>query len=534
MSDIENSEGTIVEAARTLLGLGPDNEDVDTLDRVRELRRKSAGYDALVRVIAALAENDSLVDGAITAAEGTGCPAEVVDRLRNINDAMFRRRLRKGETGFASGSKLESLFARFMPMLLEEQTKGDVSTIARSDADDGMRDLVFETDGLLKSLESAEVGGWTLPDPSDTRAGSHTIVKVNDGHLSVIQAGQHRSWILKARELSDALRANRSPLTEKQADREAISVLVQLPVSYSPAHEPSACRAIIRDALLRASRGELLPTVTAILDALQSGIDHAPDAHWRAEPCGPIVSTAVDMMLRVPGLEQQNRELHQALAKRKTTSGRFAAASNTIRDDAPMRATLDEQAHELARVLAHIATLPPWCAPTPPPGMRPAALGGECARCLARPGYHEGSCIRRMAPSVETLFAKWAPLLSPYLNDEQLANLHNDIALAVGANRLTDSAPVSDTVCASKTASGDVVGEALRGAAQLVHRIINDVPPPRWPFDLVPLRDLIGRAEHVRGPLPTCCARAETAERRLAELRSGIEALRARLQAAAK
>jgi hypothetical protein len=278
------------------------------------------------------------------------------------------------ESGFVSGAKLESLFARFMPMILEEQTKGDMVGIVRSDADDGLRALALETDGLLKSLESAEVGGWTLPDPSDTRAGSHAIVKVDDGNLSVIQAGQHRSWILKARELA--------ALTAK------------------------------------AEQSSKAPTVATILDALQSGINHAPDAHWRAEPCGPIVSTAVGMMLRVPGLEQQNRELHQALAKRKAAAGR-----------------------------------PPT--------------------------------------------------------------------------------PVSDTgSCASKTVGGDVVGEALRGAARLVHRIINDVPPPRWPFDLVPLRDLISRAEHVRGPLPACCARAETAERHLAELRCGVEALRARLQAA--
>jgi DNA-binding XRE family transcriptional regulator len=64
--------------------------------------------------------------------------------------------------------------------------------------------------------------------------------------------------------------------------------------------------------------------------------------------------------------------------------------------DLEVRSPTDSTA-ELARVLAHVATLPVWCAPTPPEGMRPAALGGECARCLARPGYHEGSCVRRLA-----------------------------------------------------------------------------------------------------------------------------------------
>jgi hypothetical protein len=219
---------------------------------------------------------------------------------------------------------------------------------------------------------------------------------------------------------------------------------------------------------------------------------------------------------------------------------------------------------EFARVLAHVATLPPWCAPTPPPGMRPAALGGECARCLAQPGYHEGSCVRRMAHSGPSeaqhgwiLAAAWARLAQARgAVMQELDEDHADTAKArqwlesvggdVSANPpvvipeslrapapTTAPTPVSDTgSCASKTVGGDVVGEALRGAARLVHRIINDVPPPRWPFDLVPLRDLISRAEHVRGPLPACCARAETAERHLAELRCGVEALRARLQAA--
>ncbi len=35
------------EAARLLLGLGPDDEGTETLDRVRELRTKAAAFDAL-------------------------------------------------------------------------------------------------------------------------------------------------------------------------------------------------------------------------------------------------------------------------------------------------------------------------------------------------------------------------------------------------------------------------------------------------------------------------------------------------------
>lgn len=35
------------EAARLLLGLGPDDEGIETLDRVRELRTKAAAFDAL-------------------------------------------------------------------------------------------------------------------------------------------------------------------------------------------------------------------------------------------------------------------------------------------------------------------------------------------------------------------------------------------------------------------------------------------------------------------------------------------------------
>lgn len=42
------AEGEAVEAARTSLGLGPDDEDVATLDRVRELRRKADGYDRIL------------------------------------------------------------------------------------------------------------------------------------------------------------------------------------------------------------------------------------------------------------------------------------------------------------------------------------------------------------------------------------------------------------------------------------------------------------------------------------------------------
>ncbi len=51
-------------------------------------------WTSLVRAIATLAKNDSLVDDAITATERAGCPADVVLHLREINDAMCRRRMR--------------------------------------------------------------------------------------------------------------------------------------------------------------------------------------------------------------------------------------------------------------------------------------------------------------------------------------------------------------------------------------------------------------------------------------------------------
>jgi len=68
-----------------------------------------------------------------------------------------------------------------------------------------------------------------------------------------------------------------------------------------------------------------------------------------------------------------------------------------VEREARLRREIERLTAELARVLAHTATLPPWCAPTPPPGQRPAVLGGECAPCRAQPGYHEESCVRRLA-----------------------------------------------------------------------------------------------------------------------------------------
>lgn len=58
----------------------------------------SDAWKALSGVIAALAKDDSLVDDAIVAAERTGCPTDTVYHLHEINDALFRRRLRNGRT----------------------------------------------------------------------------------------------------------------------------------------------------------------------------------------------------------------------------------------------------------------------------------------------------------------------------------------------------------------------------------------------------------------------------------------------------
>lgn len=98
------------------------------------------------------------------------------------------------------------------------------------------------------------------------------------------------------------------------------------------------------------------------------------------------------LTLRIQGLEQANREAHQAIAKSKAhIDAADRRGDHAAQDRDTYKRERDEAKTELARVLAHIATLPAWCAPIPPPGLRPAALGGECARCLARPGYHEGS-----------------------------------------------------------------------------------------------------------------------------------------------
>ena len=56
-------------------------------------------WTALAQVIATLAENDSLVDDAIAAAERAGCPDATVLHLHEINDAMYRRRLRGSRPG---------------------------------------------------------------------------------------------------------------------------------------------------------------------------------------------------------------------------------------------------------------------------------------------------------------------------------------------------------------------------------------------------------------------------------------------------
>lgn len=81
----------------------------------------------------------------------------------------------------------------------------------------------------------------------------------------------------------------------------------QMQALYEETH--AAADAAIRE------RDEARAALAAVRDALNSAVEHTPDAHWRAEAAG--VEVAVGMILRVPGLEQANREAHQAVARLK-------------------------------------------------------------------------------------------------------------------------------------------------------------------------------------------------------------------------
>lgn len=76
--------------ARGVLGLLPKPES--QVASAGEVSHQAVA--AMTNVVMALALNDRVVDDAIRAAEGAGLPSEVVTHLWEINNAMYRRRLR--------------------------------------------------------------------------------------------------------------------------------------------------------------------------------------------------------------------------------------------------------------------------------------------------------------------------------------------------------------------------------------------------------------------------------------------------------
>ncbi len=127
---------------------------------------------------------------------------------------------------------------------------------------------------------------------------------------------------------------------------------------------------------------------------------------WAYEQAAPKPSWLVPW----EGLSECDREVDRRIGERIAREALASdhAIAQRIRS-IPLHVH-DFLAAELARILAHVATLPAWCAPTPPEGMRFAALGGECAACHAPPGYHEGACVRRQARGLtEEQASAWHP-----------------------------------------------------------------------------------------------------------------------------
>lgn len=94
------SDGTLDEIER-LCDAADEAEDTDDLVRLPKKIRALLSparerWAALTGALAALAQDDALVDAAIDAAEKAGCPADVVEHLHEINNALYRRRLRRG------------------------------------------------------------------------------------------------------------------------------------------------------------------------------------------------------------------------------------------------------------------------------------------------------------------------------------------------------------------------------------------------------------------------------------------------------
>jgi len=217
-----------------------------------------------------------------------------------------------------------------------------------------------------KRCEKATAGPWWRGDTDDNPAGEGDCVYVGERDViaTELPSEDDATFIAHARtDLPDAL-----------AEIKAAAVALDAEISRS---DKVADRPY--------SLAERIEFVIVGLDREARRGDCAEDEVKR-------------LALRIQGLEQANREAHQAIAKSKAhIDAADRRGDHAAQDRDTYKRERDEAQTELARVLAHIATLPAWCAPIPPPGLRPAALGGECARCLARPGYHEGSCVCRMA-----------------------------------------------------------------------------------------------------------------------------------------
>jgi hypothetical protein len=115
---------------------------------------------------------------------------------------------------------------------------------------------------------------------------------------------------------------------------------------------------------------EALAEIEKIRAALDAAIEHAPDAHWKAEAAGGNVVAAVGMTLRVPGLEQANREAHQAIARMKRREQDIIDAVAPVADGGQYRAdivsAIQRERREKDAALAEVERLrlacAKWCA----------------------------------------------------------------------------------------------------------------------------------------------------------------------------
>lgn len=102
------------------------------------------------------------------------------------------------------------------------------------------------------------------------------------------------------------------------------------------------------------------------------------------------------------GERRELREHAAAEAKRKADAQSGVACAMCC--DAPLSDTGRFEQHLQGLLAPYLKNAKPYSwhatysygAPLPPGGMRPPVLGGECARCLAAPPYHERWCPKRM------------------------------------------------------------------------------------------------------------------------------------------